>query len=93
MDKKEHMLAQVEAWRESGLTQRSYCEQAGIKPATFSYWIQKSKNQQEDLIGFIEIKRSTAILENKYEVIYPNGVSVRLETNNLKELSALINLY
>ena len=93
MDKTEYMLAQVEAWRESGLTQRSYCDQAGIKPATFSYWVRKSKNQQEDLIGFIEIKRSSAISENKYEVIYPNGVAVRLETNNLKELSALINLY
>lgn len=87
------MLAQVEAWRESGLTQRSYFHQAGINPVTFSYWVRKSKNQQEDLGGFIEIKRSTAILENKYEVIYPNGVSVRLETNNLKELSALVNLW
>lgn len=93
MDKKEYMLAQVEAWRESGLTQRAYCHQAGIKPATFSYWVRKSKNQQEDLGGFVEIERSMASLGNNYEITYPNGVSVQLETNNLKELSALINLY
>jgi len=93
MDKKEYMLAQVETWRESGLTQRSYCHQAGIKPATFSYWVRKGKKQQEDLGGFVEIERSMASLGNNYEITYPNGVSVRLETNNLKELSALINLY
>lgn len=93
MDKKEYMLAHVEAWRESGLTQRSYCHQAGIKPATFSYWVRKGKNQQEDLGGFVEIDRSMASLENNYEITYPNGVVVRMGTNNLKELSALINLY
>lgn len=92
MDKKEYMLSQVEAWQHSGLTQRSYCDQVGIKLATFNYWVQKSK-RQEDLSGFIEIKKSPDILENNYEVIYPNGVIVRLETNNLKELSALVNLY
>lgn len=87
------MLAQVEVWRESGLTQRSYCHQVGIKPATFSYWVRKGKNQQEDLGGFVEIDRSMASLENNYEITYPNGVVVRMGTNNLKELSALINLY
>ncbi|MCK0124740.1 IS66 family insertion sequence element accessory protein TnpB [Gelidibacter sp. F2691] len=92
MDKKEYMLSQVDTWRGSGLTQQSYCNQVGIKLATFNYWVQKSKNQ-ENLSGFIEIKKPTAILENKYEVLYPNGVVVRLETNNLKELSALVNLY
>ena len=92
MDKKEYMFSQVKAWKQSGLTQQSYCNQVGIKVPTFNYWVQKSKNQ-EDSNGFIEIEKSISTLENHYEVIYPNGVVVRLETDNLKELSALINLH
>jgi len=42
MDKKEYMFSQVEAWKQSGLTQRSYCDQVGIKVPTFNYWVQKS---------------------------------------------------
>lgn len=92
MDKKEYMLSQVEAWKQSGLTQQSYCDQVGIKLPTFSYWVRKSKSQ-EDSSGFVEIKKSISTLVNHYEIIYPNGVVVRLATNNLKELSALINLH
>lgn len=92
MDKKEYMFSQVAAWRQSGLTQRNYCDQVGIKLATFSYWVRKSKKQEGPGI-FMEIKRPTSTLEKKYEILYPNGVVVRLGTNDLKELSALVNLY
>jgi hypothetical protein len=93
MDKKEHMLSQVAAWLQSGLTQRSYCGQTGIKLATFNYWVQKFKNQENLMGGFIEIKNAVPTRENSYEITYPNGVVVRLETNNVQDLSTLVNLY
>lgn len=93
MDRKEFMLSQVESWKQSGLTQQTYCNQAGIKLATFSYWIQKSKKQEVQIGGFIALKKPVFALENKYEIVYPNGVVLRLDTDNLSELSALVNLY
>ena len=30
-----------QAWRESGLSQRAFCEREGVSLATFSYWRQK----------------------------------------------------
>ncbi|WP_016991451.1 IS66 family insertion sequence element accessory protein TnpA, partial [Flavobacterium sp. ACAM 123] len=37
MDKNEFMLSRVESWKQSGLSQQAYCDQAGIKLGTFSY--------------------------------------------------------
>jgi len=43
--------------------------------------------------GFIEIKNAVPTRENSYEITYPNGVVVRSETNNVQDLSTLVNLY
>ena len=93
MDKKEFMLSQVESWKQSGLAQRAYCLQEGIKLATFSYWVQKSKNKEVQSGGFIALKKDDVAVQNKYEIVYPNGVVVRLDTASVGELSALVNLY
>ncbi|NDP21183.1 MAG: IS66 family insertion sequence element accessory protein TnpB [Paludibacter sp.] len=93
MDRKEFMLFQVESWKQSGLSQQTFCDQAGIKLGTFSYWIRKSKNEEVQIGGFIPLKKPVFALENKYEIVYPNGVILRLDTDNLSELSALVNLY
>lgn len=39
MDRKEYMLSQVESWKQSGITQQAFCDKAGIKLATFGYWV------------------------------------------------------
>ena len=93
MDKNEFMLSRVESWKQSGLSQQGYCDQAGIKLGTFSYWIRKSKNEEGQSGGFIALKKPVFALENKYEIVYPNGVVLRVDTDNLSELSALVNLY
>jgi hypothetical protein len=93
MDRKEYMLSQVKSWKQSGITQQVFCNQAGIKLATFSYWIQKSKQEEVQSAGFITLKKPVFALENKYEIVYPNGVVIRLDTDNLHELSALVKLY
>lgn len=92
MDKKEFMFSQVESWMQSGLAQRTYCLQ-GIKLATFSYWVQKSKKKGVPSGGFVALKKDDVAAQNKYEIVYPNGVVVRLDTASVGELSALVNLY
>jgi hypothetical protein len=39
MGKKEYILSQVEAWKQSGISQQRFCDRVVIKLATFSYWI------------------------------------------------------
>jgi hypothetical protein len=93
MDKKDFMLSQVESWKQSGLAQQTFCDQAGIKLGTFSYWIRKSKKQEVESGGFITLKKTIRSFENKFEIVYPNGVVLRLDTDDLSELSALVKLY
>jgi hypothetical protein len=63
MDKNEFMLSRVESWKQSGLSQQAYCDQAGIKLGTFSYWIRKSKNEEAQNGGFIALKKPVFALE------------------------------
>ncbi len=39
-----HLPAQ---WRQSGLTQRAFCEREHLKLATFAYWVRKERDAPE----------------------------------------------
>lgn len=93
MDRKEYMLAQVESWKQSGVTQRTFCDKAGIKLATFCYWVKISKQQDDLAGGFIELNNLGIQPKSQYEIIYPNGVTLRVQHTNLKEIFSLVNLY
>lgn len=94
MSKQEIMFQHVESWKQSGLTQIVYCQEQGLKPPTFSYWIHKYHKQlpQEDTSNFITIEKSASIASGNYEIVYPNGVTLRINTSNLAELSTLLKL-
>lgn len=87
------MLSQVESWKQSGITQRTFCDNAGIKLATFSYWIKISKEQEDLTVGFIELKNPSIHLKSQYEIVYPNGVTLKVQNTDLKEIFSLVNLY
>lgn len=40
---RELWLGHVRAWRESGLTQRAYCETHGLKLSTLGYWSRRER--------------------------------------------------
>ncbi len=93
MDRKEYMLSQVESWKQSGISQQAFCDKAGIKLATFGYWGRRSKIQ-DDLAGcFIELPNPSIKLKSQYEIVYPNGVTLKLQNTDLKEIFSLVNLY
>lgn len=52
-------VKQIEEWRTSGLTQRAYCERAGIAFQAFRYWRRKlgerSPEQQDSAPGFVAV--------------------------------------
>ncbi|MDM1352594.1 MAG: IS66 family insertion sequence element accessory protein TnpA [Flavobacterium sp.] len=94
MSKQEIMYSHVEDWKTSGLTQSKYCESVGINLATFSYWVIKYKNEavQESSSNFIAIGKTSKTEDKQYEIVYPNGVKLRVETKDLSELYSLVNL-
>ena len=84
------MEFEVKSWRESGLKKKEYCQQRGISESTFSYWItriNKSKGR-----AFIPLLPAEGINDSAIEVIYPNGVRVKVSAAHLKTISALIHL-
>jgi len=93
MNKQEIMYSHVEEWKESGLTQVVYCEEQGLKLPTFSYWVQKyhKQHQQDNASSFIAISKDQ-VVKKEYEIIYPNGVTLRVCTEHLSELYSLLQL-
>jgi len=91
MEKTQQMLDFVKQWRESGLTQKEFCMEAGIKPGTFSYWVSRSREAGKK--GFIPLMPIVSIPPGDFEVIYPNGVKLKISSPDLKTLAGLIRLY
>lgn len=72
----------------SGKTQVAYCEEHGIKKATFAYWLKRQKDARSaDPGGFVRI---SAPRENALEICFANGVVVRfnalVDPRYIKEL-------
>lgn len=84
------MLSMISDWHQSGMSKKRYCEEKGINEATFYYWFSRSKEKQADSGSFISIDK----ISNKHEVevIYPNGVRIKVE-HDLALVSQLIQLY
>lgn len=71
------MYRLIEEWRQSGKTQKAFCEERGQNKAVFNYWLRKYRDEKEDLstaFAKIETRMSAPALE----IIYPNGVSLRV---------------
>ncbi|SHL56265.1 IS66 family insertion sequence element accessory protein TnpA [Myroides odoratimimus] len=95
MSKQEIMYSYIEDWKASGLTQSKYCDSVGIKLATFSYWLVKYKAESESTqldSNFITVAKDQVTNTQEYEIVYPNGVKLRVQTDNLSELYSLVNL-
>ena len=84
------MLRIVSDWEQSGKSKKQYCRENGIAYTKFHYWFSRSK---EDLSGpgrFIPLEGPSG--KAGIEVIYPNGVRLRVD-GDLGLLSRLIHLY
>ena len=101
--KVQEMFRVVERFRDSGLTQKSFCKTEGVALSTLQYWISryKKQNRQNQQSGsgfpelFVELKpqSSKPSFSNTIVVSYPSGVKLTLhkdvDVTLLKELIAL----
>lgn len=77
-------------WQRSGKSKKAYCAENGINEATFYYWFSRIKENHTAGGNFITIDKAPR--KNDIEIIYPNGVRIKVE-NDLGLLSQLIRLY
>jgi hypothetical protein len=59
---REQMYAHIEQWKQSGLSQKVYCEQQGVKYHVFHYWYKLYRNQHQAAVQEPEPKPSAAFL-------------------------------
>lgn len=90
------MFALVAQYQRSDLSMKAFSEAQGIKLSTFSYWVRKKKRIEaaQDSGNFIPLDLQAE--ENRgdgFEMIYPNGVRLRLPHFDKDQIRQLINIY
>lgn len=74
-EKKNKMVAIVQDWQESGLTQVEFARNHNIKLATLRYWITRHRQTPDDQPAFIQIG---GIGSQGIHIRYPHGVELIL---------------
>jgi hypothetical protein len=74
----EDMLRMITSWKQSGLSQKVYCEQNNIRYYVFHYWYKRYRDQQgsiEDATFVpLTVKPSTFPVSNSaIEILLPDG--------------------
>jgi len=109
MNQEQEMFALIEAWEKSGQKQANFCVAHGINLGKFGYWRTKwlalhPPTESESGSSFIPIEKATPPKKKQsnlnsvetsesYEIIYPNGVRLRLPSLDFPILKELINCY
>ena len=74
----EDMLKMIDSWKQSGLSQKAYCEQHNIRYYVFHYWYKRFRDQQDAVedASFVplNVKPSTFPVSNSaIEILLPDG--------------------
>jgi hypothetical protein len=79
---REQMFEMILTWQQSGLSQKSFCEQNAIRYHVFHYWYKCFRDLQSNTKpeGFIPIKIQRSIIANTFsahaELVFPDGKRV-----------------
>lgn len=78
MQAQEDMFKVIDLWKQSGLSQKAYCEQNNIRYHVFHYWYKRFRDQQGAVEGGtfvpLNVKPCTFPLSNSaIEILLPDG--------------------
>ena len=85
----------IDECRVSGLAVRGFCSIKGIHPSNFYYWVKRQRTTHgQAFVPVMISKQGDRILsQQKFEIVYPSGVSLRLSSEiDIRLLSQLIRL-
>jgi hypothetical protein len=89
---------QFACWRESGLSQSEYCQQAQLSRHRFKYWrrkleptsLQKRRSKKRDS-GFVPVQVRTTSAETGLSLSLPNGMVLRgIDAGNVELVKQLV---
>jgi len=76
---------------ESGLSQKAFAAEQGIKISKLRYWIRKQRGSADELSGFVQIGGGSA---QSIGVQFPNGVVLTLPQHTpVNILRTLVHLF
>ena len=93
---KKAMYSLIEQWKASGLTQKDFCRDRKISISKFLYWNKRYQNQERTVSGFVPLTVEYGTLHEgqNIEIIYPNGVLIRLTAHTSSTLiGELVRMY
>jgi hypothetical protein len=72
------MFSLIENWQQSGLSQKSFCDQQQVRPHVFYYWykcyrLQNKTPGEQPTKGFIELKPRGMLPEPAIELLLASG--------------------
>jgi hypothetical protein len=95
MNKREEMVLLMEEFEGSGQSQKQFSGSRGIGFHKFNYWYRKLKRENGEAAGFLQVDTGNGapVRENRTEVVYPNGVVLKLGDPDPALLARLICLF
>jgi hypothetical protein len=99
-DKKRYWQAQMQSWKESGMSQTGYCLSRNLSLKTFCYWRRKLKGKASGITliqipeGSIEGKENRSaglrlLVDGKFEIEVAEGFSPSTLTELVKAVESL----
>ena len=77
---RQQKLAMIDAWQQSGLSQKQYCLQNNIAYHIFHYWYKRYRDKQaargSDPAGFIPLTVNGASSTGYVELQFPDGKKI-----------------
>ena len=92
---REEMTLLMEEYETSGQTQKLFSESRGIGFHKFNYWYRKLKRETAAPDGFykIESRGPRPVRDCRVELVYPNGLVLRLDSADPELVSRLVRRY
>ena len=93
-EQQERMFSLIKSCKESGMSNKDFCQQNGIGQPMFYYWQKKLAESQDNTFqSFIPVQVNKYKGHPEMEIIYPNGVRLKLApTTDLSIIRILIGL-
>lgn len=97
MDLREEMIGLVEEFKGCGMTQGAFCDSKGISFHKFNYWYRKLKKEnlgEGQVQQFIKVDTGPAKVSDDFiELIYPNGVKIKLGVSDVELVCRLVRSF
>lgn len=94
MELAERMRSLVEAFHQSGMTQKDFAASHDMGFHKFNYWVRKLRDEALHKNGFVKVKPSVSPSGSDFvEISYPNGVVIKAAKSDISFIRQLISVY